>query len=171
MVEFPLANTKGVWFFFFWEYIYIHCIYYITFAIDQTRGTVQWFERVFFFALVEKKTVLKSKNGWSHRNHEHAAIFVKNLKCNIFQVFRPFFFQPERKKNCKVGLMKGREENLFVQAGLWKPYLFYHTFWKLKGLFHGTLYPLSLGLVLSLQKFFWICFSKPFSFSKNVLFS
>ena len=137
----------------------------------QIRGTVQWFERVFFFALVEKKTVPKSKKWLKPQKSRTGGNICKKPEMQYFSSFSTVFFQPERKKNCKVGLMKGREENLFVQAGLWKPYLFYHTFWKLKGLFHGTLYPLSLGLVLSLQKFFWICFSKPFSFSKNVLFS
>ena len=118
----------------------------------------------------KRKPSQNLKNGWNHRNQEQAAIFVKNLKCYIFQVFRPFFFPTQTKKNCKVGLMKGREENLFVLPRLWKPYLFYHTFWKLKGLFYGTLYHLSLSLVLSLQKIFLICFSEPFSFSTNVLF-
>ena len=136
----------------------------------QTRGTVQWFERVFFFALVEKKTIPKSKKWLKPQKSRTGCNICKKPEMLYFSSFSTVFFPTQTKKNCKVGLMKGREENLFVLPRLWKPYLFYHTFWKLKGLFYGTLYHLSLSLVLSLQKIFLICFSEPFSFSTNVLF-
>ena len=82
-----LCYTKGVWLFYFRAYTYN-----ILGSIRKT-GTVQWLEQFFFLCLgCKKKTVPNLKNGRNNRNYQKTAIFVKNLKCNIFQVFRRFFF-------------------------------------------------------------------------------
>ena len=101
-----LCYTKGVWLFYFRAYTYN-----ILGSIRKT-GTVQWLEQFFFLCLgCKKKTVPNLKNGRNHRNYQKTAIFVKNLKCNIFQVFRRFFFSTRGKKSSTIVLMRGRKDN------------------------------------------------------------
>ena len=113
----------------------------------------------------KEKTVTNLKNGRNHRNHQKAAIFVKNLKCNIFQVFWRFFFFNPGKKSCTIVFMRGMKDNYLYSWKKRKPY-FAIPSENLEGHFHETLYRMSLGSVFVFAKII-ICFSELISFSRN----
>ena len=146
-----LCYNKGVWSFYFCEYTYNFCDR----SVKEGRyNVIGFFSSVFSFPRMEKKTPSENLNTVSNlRNNQKAAIFVRKPQLS-----------------CKIGLMRGREENLFVLPENWKSYPFCHTFSKSRGTFQGTLYRICISLVFVFAKFNPILISKPISFSRNMIF-